>query len=383
MLRPYSFRTALICVGIIGCSLWHCARFRIEELQPEAVFSFPVTRADAENPRNRLQLMENGRVPYNLPLRPAFDGSRAYLADPARRMIRVYFTGNENPDSLLVPPGTTIADEDLETVTVRGLGIPGWTAATADHLYVQSFAAVSESPPTPDQTVENRPSNERSILRRSASRILHLDPDNDFAVLGILGVDGYNSEAFPAIDRLTADDNGLLYVLYRDAENSPVLAIFQDGRRIGSYAPPADFPGEEDARRYHAVWEDIAPGQGGDFALYSLALRRKGNYDLVQRIILRRAAGEDSRTVELLRSDDPADYFMWSRNDGGFYLRNSEEDGSRMLFKIFSPDGEYLNNRLIVLPGLRASWRDTYLDIDERIFSSRLYLGRFELYEWK
>lgn len=347
------------------------------------MFSFPVTRAEADNPEARVQLMENGRVPYNLPLRPGFDGSRAYVADPARRLVRVYSSGDNNPDSLLVPQGTTITNENAAIVNVRGLGIPGWTAATSDHLYIQSFAAVAETPPTPDQTIENRPSNERSILRRAPSRIIHLDPDDDFAVLGALGVDGYNTEPFPVIDRLTADDDGLLYVLYRDAEGRPVLGIYQDGRRTGSFFPPVGVPGEEEAKRYHVVWEDIAPGRGGDFAIFSLALRRKGNFDLVQRIILRQAAGEDARPVELLRSDDPADYFMWSRNDGGFYLRNSEEDGSRMLFKIFSPEGEYLNNRLIVLPGLRASWRDTFLDIDGRIFSSRLYLGRFELYEWK
>ncbi|MCB1317969.1 MAG: hypothetical protein KDK27_18520, partial [Leptospiraceae bacterium] len=77
------------------------------------------------------------------------------------------------------------------------------------------------------------------------------------------------------------------------------------------------------------------------------------------------------------------DYVGAPRPDGGFVLMNSEEDGSSVLFKIYSPRGEYLNNRLINYPGLRGSWRETFVTPTERIFSTRMLHGNFELYEWK
>ena len=112
-----------------------------------------------------------------------------------------------------------------------------------------------------------------------------------------------------------------------------------------------------------------------------MALRDKSSYALISRRIYRMARG-DGAASELLRIDDPADYFVSARPEGGFYLMTAEEDGTRILFKTFDASGEYLNNRLIVFPGLRASWRETFVDSAGRIFSSRLYLGKFELYEW-
>ena len=51
--------------------------------------------------------------------------------------------------------------------------------------------------------------------------------------------------------------------------------------------------------------------------------------------------------------------------------------------EIYSPSGEYLNNRLIVMPDFRNTWREVTVDAAGRVFSNRIYKGSFEVYEWK
>ncbi len=372
-----------------------CARFRIEELTPRTLFSAPVVRAELENPGEQIQLEESGRVPFNLPVRPAANPSSAYIADPARRLIRIFNAGTADaPETVLAGTGARNQDGgEVPRISLK-MGIPGWLAVDEDdeRLYVQSFARDTTPVNRSEQPIENRPSNQTSLIRQIPSTVLILDIDNGFRSVGILGVDGLDTAPFPEILRLLAEDDGLLHVLYREASPAntrkgalpapPILATYSDGALLRRFAPfEAGAATSEEQRQYLVEWEDIVPGPGGAFALYSVALRQKSSYDLISRRIFRRDA-PDAPPRELLRIDDPADYFVSSRPDGGFYLMNAEEDGSRILFKTFSPDGEYLNNRLIIFPGLRAAWRESFLDLNGRIFSSRLYLGKFELYEW-
>ncbi len=341
-----------------------------------------------------VQAEASGRVYYNFPLAPAPGGGRVYIADPSHRLVRVFSRGSEQAQRII---GETLPAEaeDVAFSRVR-LGVPGLIAADEDgeHIYIQSFgdgetnprAAAPRNPPVPAPTatpaaippVEGRPSGQVSEIRIRPSMILELDEDGE--LLRSLGVDGAGTGPFAQIERITADRDGLLHVLHR-IDGVLALSVFQEGRLRGRYSA-FDAATPEERTRYALEIEDIAPGPLGEFAIYSAAMRRRSDFDLVERIIYRQE-GFAGAPIELLRSDDPQDFFGWSRPDGGFYLIKSDEDGSSALFKIFSADGEYLNNQQILFPGMRVSWRDTYLSIDGRIFTSRLYLGRFELYEWK
>ncbi len=376
-----SLLRAIPIVLALCLALASCARFRIEELEPAPVFSLPVARAGETNPQGYVQIMENGRVAYNFPIEAAMGGAAIYIADPARRLVRVFNRGAERPNRLYGE--TEPADlEDVRFVKLR-LGIPGRTAADEDgeHVYIQSFPDSASGPaaqaPAPVEP-ENRLSGQVSDIRVQASSILHLNEDGE--LLGVYGVGGYNSAPFPFVHRLTADENGLLHVAYRGAAGL-TLASFKDGALVQEYREFAA-GSEEEQRKYIVEMEELAPGPEGRFALACAALRKRSDYDLVERIVYR-LDGPAGPPLELLRSDDSQDHFAWSRPDGGFYLMNTKEDGSRILFKIFSPEGEYLSNRLIVFPGLRISWRETFLSLDGRIYTARLFLGKFELYEWK
>ncbi|MCR9143342.1 MAG: hypothetical protein NXI24_13905 [bacterium] len=387
------FARRILALSLTGLVLSGCARFRIEELEPRVLFSAPVVRAEASNPGEAIHLQESGRVPFNLPVRPAVNASSAYIADPARNLVRVFNSGTTDvPESLLTGPGAQ-AGEETPRIAVK-LGVPGWIAVDEDDetLYVQSFERDTSPVNRSEQPIENRPSNQTSIIRQMASTVLVLDVEDSFRTVGNLGVDGFDTAPFPEILRLIAEEDGVLHVLYRGAAPAKqrgvtapaplILASYRRGELLSRYAEfEAGVATAEELRQYLVEWENIVPGPGGAFAIYSVALRQKSSYDLISRRIFHRS-GPEAAPVELLRIDDPADYFISSRPDGGFYLMNAEEDGSRILYKTFSPQGEYLNNRLIIFPGLRASWRESFLGLDGRIFSSRLYLGKFELYEW-
>ena len=380
-------RTAFLLV-FISITAMDCARFRIEELEPRVVFSTLVTRADAENVAGSVHLLESGRVPFNLPLRPAVNASNAYIADPGRRLIRVFGSGTSDvPEVLLTGEGARLPETAGGGLATRALkfGIPGWVAVDEDNerLYIQSFVKDNSPLESPDQPIENRPSGQTSVLRQVASTVLIVNTDEDYRTVATQGVDGPGSAAFPEILRLSAGDDGLLYVLYRPAEGDGLaLGVYRDGTLVRRFVPSAEgILTPEEQRQYFVDWEDIAPGPGGSFVIFSVALRNKSSYDLYSRRIFRQTA-PDATPAELVRLDDPADYFAGAREDGGFFLMNAGEDGSRILFKTFSPNGEYLNNRLIVFPGLRAAWRESFVGLNGLIYSSRLYSGRFELYEW-
>ena len=386
--RPRNRLRVVVALLVIGVSL-ACARFRIEELEPRPVFSTTVVRAENPNPTGAVQLQESGRVPFNLPVQPAINTSHAYIADPSRKMVRIFRAGNsDTPRAVLAGEGAAVTSE-LTRYNLK-MGIPGWIAVDDDdeNLYIQNFARDAAPLNVPDQPIENRPSNQTSVLRQISSTILVLDVENEYRVKGNLGINGFDTEPFPEILRMTADENGLLHVLYRATNAAPnssqeqlILTTYRDGTPVRRFDAFEGAANADERRQYFIEWEDIVPGPGGDFAIFAVSLRQKSSYDLVSRRIFRQDA-PDTAPMELLRLDDPADYFVSSRPDGGFFLLNAEEDGSRILFKTFSPEGEYLNNRLIVFPGLRAAWRETFLSLDGRIFSSRLYLGKFELYEW-
>jgi len=359
-------------------SLSACARFRIEELQPSLLFSLNVKTPDQPNPEQFIQTEASGRVYFDLPARPVTDGTYLYVADPERSLVRVFSRNSSRPVKLYggsAPAGL----EDIKFVKIKA-GIPGWIASDEDeNIYVQIRSPDPTKPTDPELPPEERRSG---ITQKpgeiSPSVIVHLNDQDE--VLGVIGRNGYNSDSFADIVRIDAGEDGLLFVLYREAGNLN-LSVFNGGKKIRALENfnPA---GEDEKRKFTVIVEDIVPDAAGKFYIASLAFRNKSNYNLEYRKVFRITA-ENGQSHEILNIDDPDDFFAWSRPDGGFYLMRNRDEGSAVLFKIYSESGEYLNNRLISFPEFRPSWRDTFLTLQGKIFTSRLFRGKFELYEWK
>lgn len=352
-------------------TLESCARFRIEELEPALIASLKVQLEKPGSGLKSVHALYRRRVIYNFPIKPVTDGNFIFILDPAQKLVRIFALASKKLVKLMghtvpaVPEGVTWVK--LPT------GAPGQVAANDDgHIFVQNYLPVPEKP-----VQRSKKKKEKNEIRPGMSYIVHVNPDGE--PVWTMGQDGLASEPFESIIRMDTLEGDSLYVLHRRAGRK-VLSYYEEGSLLSSY--DAFTPGSvEERKKYFIEIEDMVPAAQGQYVLVSAAFRHKDTHAPVYRQIYRVYASGDAE--QLLFTEDPADYFAWSRPDGGFYMMNSEEDGSRILFKIYNNRGEYLSNRLIIFPELRESWRETYLTLQNKIYTSRLQHGNFELYEWK
>ena len=386
-----------------------CARFRIEELKPTRFSELPIARADSPNLEQYPQVKMAGHVPYDLPIQPITNGSRVYMSDPERRLVRVFDLSGE-VTRLIGPPGVRVPD-DVKFVRV-GAGIPGLIAVDEDRtLYIQyrkaeplRATAKSLNPKTPGAKAqagkdgapepEEGPSipltegeNTNPVERIAGvfdTRDRGLPPsvivqiNRDDKVVQTIGKEGVGGAPFGLIYSMDVDPKNRLIVTYREGD-AYRIGIYEKGVRLNVYE---NLTVKTPDPAYDVRVEGAAAGPTGEFALFCAVYRDRKTHNPVLRKVFRLESPE-AEPKEIYTTDDVRDFCGPARADGGFYMLNAEKDGSRILFKIFSPTGEYLDNRLIRFPGMYASWRRTFMRLDGRIFSSRIYRGKLEMYEWK
>ena len=388
--------------------LWlSCARFRIEELKPSRFAALSIARADSPNPEQAPQIKMAGHVPYNLPVQPVTDGSRIYMSDAERRLVRIF--DNSGEIVRLIGPSGTVVPEDVKLIRVQA-GIPGLIAVDDNRtIYVQYRRAepikavapkkpAGVSPktanpkdgPSPEDEGPSVPLSEgqdTNPVQRIAgvfdTRDRNLPPSvileigRDDKVVHTIGKEGVGGAPFGLIYKMDVDPKNRLVVTYREGD-AYRIGIYDKGVRVTVYENLSAKPDPASNTRV----EGASLGPTGDFALMCVVFRDKKTFNPLVRKVFRLDSPE-AEPREIHSTDDMRDFCGPARADGGFYMVNAEKDGSRVLFKIFSPTGEYVNNRLVRFPGMYASWRKTYMRLDGRIFSSRIYRGKLEMYEWK
>ena len=330
----------------------------------------------------KLQVLEKEGLAYNFPIRPAVAGSKIYISDANHRLVRVFEDDSREPLFVLssqAPPALA-KDSSVEYKQVE-LGIPGWIAVEEDRgeIYIQSYDTL------PTKEEESRPPEKRlsgrhSRIFQAPSLILRLN--KKARLLGKIGREGYHSPPFDLILRMYADTRGYLHVLHKDRDKKELeLLVYQKGQFLRRFGMP-ELDIDLDLRQNTITLEHIQAVAEQDFVIGSLAVRKKNSFQLIERIIYQQSAPE-ARARVLLRNDNLMDFLIWAGSDGSFYMFQTDGSASEILFKIFGRKGEYLSNRSIELPGLRHAWRELFIDLEGRVFSSRVLQNKFLLYEWK
>ena len=356
-----------------------CAQFRVEELSPSLIFSTEISHPGSKNPDGKIQAMENRRVAYNFPVKPVTDGSNFYIIDPENHLVRV-FSNNGELKKIIGKEGSMVP-EGVDHVKID-VGIPGWIAVDdSGNVYIQKRKN-EQKENNKEGSLPVNPENEvyGSLSTRSftPSSILILDDSDELN--GEIGEEGSQSELFPIIYRMDALNDEILHVLHL-YKGEKTLSSYQEGKlkyRITAFNPSD----EKENKRYHVEIEDIIPHQDNQYAMASIAYRDKKSFEFNYRKIYH-IHFQTNSYEEIAWLDEPDDHFGWIREDGGFYLIHTDEDGSRVRFRIYSNTGEHINNLQITFSGVRSSWRETYMTLEENIYTSRIYKDRFEFYEWQ
>ena len=371
-------RYIFIFLGLVFCIVvLQCARFRVKELEANLLFSLPVLPASVKsNPKGQLQALQTEGMVYNFPMRPAVSSSRVYLADASHRLIRVFSRGEEVPELVLGlerPLGmkSKIAFKQVD------MGIPGWVAVDKNdkNIYIQSYLPIKVE--RTSRLPEKRFPGRQSVMQRAPSFILQLSGRGKLKAK--IGIEGQNSQPFSLILSLRPDGKEKLNVLHK-RKNKMELLVFKKSVLVRRFVQPE--LELELARNTFVTLEAIYPAANRDFVIGSVAVRRKSNFDLIERVVYYQESPESKARV-LLYNDNPMDFLTWASAKGGFYILHAEEDGSGLLFKIFSNRGEYLSNRRVFFSGLRSFWRDVFIDLHGQIFGAQVKNSRFLLYEWE
>ncbi len=384
VLRPILGTTILVLILLLLWQSAQCARFRTHRLEPSLLFSLYVLPGEEKNPNLQLQSLEKERLSLNFPVRPAVVENRAYIADADRRMVQIFSADSQVPELVLASKVPENVNADIPFATLD-LGIPNWVAVDPQqqNIYIQSSMESQAASASSHKTASDIPSAElrnsltRSEIRQNFSAVLHLNEKGE--LLGKLENEGYGQEGYRQVLRLLSDEKQLLYLLHREKEGLQ-LSVYRAGKLLQRFGKPRLAIAKR-AGVFHQL-EDIWPIAAGRAVIGSVAFRRKKDYSLVERVIYRQKRANGAAVI-LLRSDDPAEYLAGALPNGGFCLMQSEDEGKQIFYKIFNGAGEYMNNQRIVLGDQRPSWRQVYLTLQGQLMSTRLWRGRYEIYEWR
>lgn len=345
-----------------------CARFRVQELKASRLFSIPLLAAFP----HLAKPSETEARPLNLTgiaVSPAVQDNRLYLPDVSGGKVRVFQGSGDKPDMIIADK---LGAEEADLIRIKP-GAPGQIAADEeDDVFVQVFETVADEKTEPDLPPERRQTEKMnaSMFASAPSRIVHI---HDGAAVGSFGQEGKDTPPFERILQMQAHE-ATLYV-FHEVQGKRLLSVFQKDTLVKKYE---NFNiSDLNTYKYALDIENIVPVQNG--VLVSATLRDKTTFTPTDR----RVYSWDGTNANLIHTiDDENDQFLSGSQDGGFVLANAEE-GNRLLLKIYSPAGEYLNNRRIVLPDFRTGWREVHIDMTGRVLMTRIQQGQFEMYEWK
>ncbi len=368
-----------------------CSRFRIKELKKTLLYSLDILRSDEENPNMYIQVIKNKRERSirNLPIRPEVTQTKIYIADVSRQFISIFRKGQKQAELIIGTKRPESIDKKIKFHQIN-IQTPGWIASNEDRdrFYVQSFFDVKKWDEEKKLiALEKRRPFTHSRLIQSPSIILVFHKEEG-RLLSKIGKGGPNGEPFDLIVRMQLDKDGKLYVLHKSKKDSMLeLFVFRNTVLLQHFRMPVIDPimgntNFKNSTTNFFFLEHIQPVAGKNFVIGLLSIRNKNNFEIVERIIYRQDK-PNARPHILLRNQSLTGSLVWASPEGGFSLLQIGDYDEKLLFKIYNSKGEYRKNKSIYFTKPRSSWRDIFLNIEGDIFTSRIYRGKYMVYEWE
>ncbi|MDH4199725.1 MAG: hypothetical protein OEV66_05015 [Spirochaetia bacterium] len=367
---------------IISVSMVSCARFKVEKLSPNELFSIPVDRKP-----DHLNFPEQKGLYYEIPGRIAVVDDWLVVSESSNKVIKIFkdnklhtLISSENNKKNPAPDEKKDSKkEDFQKIFSKHLNVPGGLAAgKEDDFYAINFIAPSET----NKGDEGEPSG--------FYKILHFDVKGKF--LHMIGRQAKMDVPFESILWMDVDDDNNLWVLYKYVEEI-VLDEYKDGELIHSISQKdceaALFNNVSIDKSEIAQCEQMYPFNSDKKVLMIGRIdklpEKKSDVDSIyvfQHRVYKTKNLKNGKIETIFDNmNDPEDYPYLPYSSNILIWKTVRVD--RFKLAVYDTDGDLVKYFQIDLPGKRNSWRSTYTTLSGKFYSLRVHNKSLHVVQWK
>lgn len=362
-------------IGLLLFVSISCLRFRVENLKEEILFRIPLGATN-----ETFEGVVVNQVLTNVPLTIPTSSNISALADNKQSVIKLFDRNGRLDATIGNPDFKSVAGIPHYPFRFGGIGI---VAMNEDgDLVVQNRISSKGMELPPGQ--ENLYKTYSGAFSTQGTTVLPsflVQITQKGVVKFMLGASGKNSEPFRYIESIMPGEGDKLFVYHRIAEEMR-LSYFEEGELKGNLKESAlDVFNTNDAKEYDITLDKLIPHPEGDYVLGSFSYDSKKDKRFKFRRIYRFQF--DSKNYELLKEiQDPSEILFSIRNNGEFYIWETEDGGNSVRLQVHDKEGNHINNKRIPFSSPRGQWRETYTDAFDTIYSVRIRSGALEVYRW-
>ncbi len=322
-------------------------------------------------------------VPTNLPQTIPVVSSKFYIPDFEQSILKVFSTDGELK-FILGTLKEKVGDKyKLITAKIGKIGLV--TVNGDEEIFIQSRIGKEEQPKvdpmSEDIFLKKSGSFDTEFKETIPSTILHFSDSGK--LLNTIYVEGISGNTpFGYIERMEAGKNHLLFVFHKSNGNMK-LSVYDNGVLLRSVNASNFAETISDTETTQARLETILPHFEGKYAVASFSIFDKKNSRFKSRRIFK--YDFETKISSLLKEiQDPSESLYWILKDNDFFIWETEtEEESSIRLQVHNEDGTHVNNiRLNYLPP-RGLWRETWMDLNDEIYSARIKSGYLEIHKWK
>ncbi|WP_061222247.1 LIC_12708 family protein [Leptospira weilii] len=365
-------------IVLFGALILSCTRFKVDNYN-----SYLYGRIKLGNTLSDVQAKILNGVPTNLPQTIPVVSSKIYVPDFEQSLLKVFSTDGELK-FILGSIKEKVGDK-YKLITAK-IGKIGLIAINSDEdIYLQSRIGKEEQsktdPTTEDIFLKKSGSFDTESKEVIPSVILHFSDSGK--LLNSIYVEGISGNTpFGYIERMEAGEDNLLFVFHK-LGGEMKLSVYDNGTLVRSVSASHFAAVVSDTETTQVKLETILPHFEGKYVVASFSIFDKKNFRFKSRKIFK--YNFDAKVATPLKEiQDPSESLYWILKDNNFFIWETEtEEESSIRLQVHDDEGTHVNNiRLNYLPP-RGLWRETWMDLNDEIYSARIKSGYLEIHKWK
>ena len=382
MARPIQ-KIITITSVLLTITIINCARFKVEKLKPETIFTAEIGK-DVKFPnQDGLKHVIPGQmgIVNDWVIIPETSDHRLKIFKNSRLQVILVDKAQYQSTQKIAPATKAI---DSITRPIEQMHYPGLIAnGVNEDFYVANYT------PFPSQRTKNRFSSKpRQVISAGGLyNVLHFNVKGE--LLDVIGRDTNYALSFGVIMRLDVDSEGRLSVLSNHVEGIQ-LQTYKNKKviRTISEAECESILFENRSTKNSYTCEQMIPFFDGEKILLAGRVDRVGKArpkgSTFEFRVFKIKDFEDNQVKTVFANlNDPGDLPYIPIDQGHILIWQGNNKPHKIKWPKFNLEGDLVNNLQITLTGRRHAYRNTYATIDGRFFSIKVFNQKISIIEWK